>query len=102
MVKKKYRMHSPPHPGELLKEELIEPMNLTITEVAKGLGFSRNTVSEFINGHNGVSADMAMRLSEAFNTSPEFWLNMQNTYDLWMTSQKENSPKVRRFYEEVH
>ena len=95
-------MHTPPYPGLILKEELSELMNLTITEVAKGPGFSRNTDSELINGHNGISADMAMRLSEAFKTTPEFWLNMQNTYDLWVTNQNKNRPKVKRIYEEVH
>ena len=96
-----YPKPSPPHPGEVLKEDILEPMKITITDLAKGLGFSRNTVSEFVNGHNGVSAEMAIRLSKAFNTTPEFWLNMQNTYNLWVTAQRKNRPEIKRFYEGV-
>ena len=77
-------MHNPAHPGEILKEDCIEPLGLSITEAAKGLGISRKTLSELVNGKAGVSPLMAMRLSIAFpNTSPQFWLNMQNQYDLW-------------------
>ena len=77
-------MHNPAHPGEILKEDCIEPLGLSITEAAKGLGISRKTLSELVNGKAGVSPLMAMRLSIAFaNTSPQFWLNLQNQYDLW-------------------
>ena len=92
-------MHSPPHPGEVLREDILSPMKIIITDLAKGLGFSRNTVSEFVNGHNGVSAEMSIRLSEAFNTTPEFWLNMQNTYNLWVAAQSKSRPEIKRFYE---
>ena len=78
------QMHNPAHPGEILKEDCIEPLGLSITEAAKGLGISRKTLSELVNGKAGVSPLMAMRLSIAFpNTSPQFWLNMQNQYDMW-------------------
>ena len=78
------QMHNPAHPGEILKEDCIEPLGLSITEAAKGLGISRKTLSELVNGKAGVSPTMAMRLSIAFpNTSPQFWLNLQNQYDLW-------------------
>ena len=77
-------MHNPAHPGEILKEDCIEPLGLSITEAAKGLGVSRKALSELVNGKAGVSPLMAMRLSIAFpNTSPQFWLNLQNQYDLW-------------------
>ncbi len=78
------QMHNPAHPGEILKEDCIEPLGLSITEAARMLGVSRKALSELVNGKAGVSPLMAMRLSIAFaNTSPQFWLNLQNQYDLW-------------------
>ena len=68
-------MHSPPHPGEVLKELFIEPLDLTVTDAAKGHGVSRKTLSSIINGKAGISPEMAVRLSIAFNTSSESWLN---------------------------
>lgn len=76
-------MHNPPHPGEILKELCIEPLGLTVTEAAKGLGVSRKTLSTILNGKSGISPEMAVRLSIAFNTSSESWLNQQSQYDLW-------------------
>ena len=76
-------MHNPPHPGEVLKELCIEPLGLTVTEAAKGLGVSRKTLSAILNGKSGISPEMAVRLSIAFNTSSESWLNQQSQYDLW-------------------
>ncbi len=77
-------MHNPAHPGEILRELYLDELGLSITEAAKGLGISRKTLSELVNGKAGISPTMAMRLSIAFpNTSPQFWLNLQNQYDLW-------------------
>lgn len=77
-------MFSPAHPGEILRELYLDELGLSITEAAKGLGVTRKTLSELVNGKAGVSPTMAMRLSIAFpNTSPQFWLNLQNQYDLW-------------------
>jgi addiction module HigA family antidote len=76
-------MHNPAHPGEILKELYLEPLGLSISEVAKGLGVSRKSLSELVNGHYGLSIEMAIRLSKAFNSSAESWLNMQQQYDLW-------------------
>ena len=76
-------MHNPAHPGEVLKELCIEPLGLTVTEAAKGLGVSRNTLSAILNGKSGISPEMAVRLSIVFNTSSESWLNQQSQYDLW-------------------
>lgn len=76
-------MHNPPHPGEILKEMYLSPLNLSITRLACALSISRQTLSEIINGHIGISATMAMRLAHAFKTTPELWLNMQVAYDLW-------------------
>ena len=80
-------MHNPPHPGEVLKELCIEPLGLTVTEAAKGLGISRKTLSTILNGKSGISPEMAVRLSIAFNTSSESWLNQQTQYDLWQAEQ---------------
>jgi len=86
------RMHNPPHPGEILRELCIEPLGISVTEAAKALGVSRKTLSSILNGRSGISPEMAIRLSKAFNTTPESWLNQQVQYDLWMAEQ--NSPKL--------
>jgi addiction module HigA family antidote len=78
------RMHNPPHPGEILREWLGE---LTVTEAAEALQVSRVTLSKILNGKSGISADMALRLSQWLGTSPDVWLGMQNQYDLWQASQ---------------
>lgn len=72
----------PVHPGEILKGLYLEPLEITITAAASQLGITRKTLSQLINGHAGVSAEMALRLSKALNTTPELWLNMQQSYDL--------------------
>ena len=70
-------MHDPPHPGEVLKELCLEPLGLTVTDAAKALGVSRKTLSMVVNGRAGISPEMAVRLSIAFDTSAESWLNQQ-------------------------
>ncbi len=87
-------MHNPPHPGEVLKELCIEPLGLTVTDAAKGLGVSRKTLSMILNGKAGISPEMAVRLSIAFETSSESWLNQQSQYDLWQAEQHRNELKV--------
>jgi addiction module HigA family antidote len=77
------KMHNPPHPGEVLKTLCLEPLNLTITDAARSLGVSRKTLSSILNGRAGISPEMAVRLSIAFDTSAESWLNQQLQYDLW-------------------
>ena len=77
------QMHNPPHPGEVLRELCIEPLGLSVTEAAEGLGVSRKTLSAVLNGRAGISPEMALRLSIAFDTSAESWLNHQTQYDLW-------------------
>jgi len=77
------KMHNPPHPGEVLKRLCLEPLNVTVTEAARALGVSRKTLSSILNGRAGISPEMAIRLSIAFNTSAESWLNQQVQYDLW-------------------
>ena len=81
-------MYNPPHPGEIIKEAYLEPLGLTVTEAANALKVTRKTLSAIINGRAGISPAMAIRLSKAFGTTPQLWLNMQQSYDLWHT-QKE-------------
>ncbi|MDH3254835.1 MAG: HigA family addiction module antitoxin [Acidobacteriota bacterium] len=76
-------MHNPPHPGEILRADYIEPLALTVTEAAKALGVTRKTLSALLNERAGVSPAMAHRLAKALDTTPEFWVNLQNHYDLW-------------------
>ena len=76
-------MHDPPHPGEVLRQLCLEPLNLTVTDAARSLGVSRKALSSILNGRAGISPEMAVRLSMAFNTSAESWLNQQLQYDLW-------------------
>lgn len=89
-------MHNPPHPGEVIKELCIEPLGLTITKAAEALGVSRKTLSSIINGKAGISPEMAVRLSIAFGTSSESWLNQQTQYDLWQAEQHRNELHVTR------
>jgi len=91
-------MHNPPHPGEVIRELCLEPLGLSVTEAAEGLGVSRKTLSAIINGRAGISAEMAIRLGKAFNTSAESWLNQQLQYDLWVANQKSRAIKVRKLY----
>lgn len=77
------RMHNPPHPGSVLREYLGE---VSVTDAAKHLGITRVALSRVLNGAAGISAEMALRLSEALGTTPELWLGMQTQYDLWQTS----------------
>ncbi len=92
------RMHNPPHPGEVLRELCLEPLGLTVTEAAAALGVSRKTLSAILNGRAGISPEMAVRLSLAFGTSPEVWLNHQMRYDLWRLEKEGRRPKVRRLH----
>ena len=93
------QMYDPPHPGEIIREQCIEPLGLTITAAAKGLGVTREALSELVNGHSGVSPEMAIRLSKAFGGNPETWLRLQLQYDLWHAEQRAGSIKVTRFGE---
>lgn len=89
-------MYNPPHPGEILKKLCLEPLGLTVTEAAKALGVSRKTLSSILNGRAGVSPEMAIRLSIAFGTTPESWLNQQVQYDLWHAEQRRADLNVKR------
>jgi len=89
-------MHNPPHPGEIIKTLCLEPLGLSITEAAEALGVSRKTLSSIINGKAGISPEMAVRLSIAFDTSSESWLNQQTQYDLWQAEQHREELRVKR------
>jgi addiction module HigA family antidote len=93
---KEYEMHEPPHPGEVLRELYLEPLGLTVTETAKRLGVTRKTLSELVNGHSGISPEMALRIGAATKTTPESWLNMQMYYELWQTRKTKKKLKVKR------
>jgi len=90
------KMHDPPHPGEVLRSLCLEPLGLTVTDAAKALGVSRKTLSAILNQRAGVSPEMAVRLSIAFDTSAESWLAQQVQYDLWQAEQKRSSLRVKR------
>jgi len=89
-------MHNPPHPGEIIRELCIDPLGLSVTDTAKGLGVSRKTLSAILNGRAGISPEMAIRLSIAFGTSAESWLNQQSQYDLWKAEQQRDALHVSR------
>lgn len=76
-------MHNPPHPGEILRADYLEPLGLSVTEAARALGVTRKTLSAVLNERTGISPAMAHRLSKALDTTPEFWVNLQAQYDLW-------------------
>jgi addiction module HigA family antidote len=89
-------MHNPPHPGEILREFCLEPLDLSVTDAAEALGVSRKTLSSILNGRAGISPEMALRLSKAFDTSPESWLNQQQQYDLWQAMNSGIDIKVKK------
>lgn len=91
------RMKNPPHPGKLVRHECLEPLDLTITKAAEILGVTRLTVSNLVNCKNGISPEMAIRLSKAFGSSPEVWLGMQMDYDLAQAGKKASRIKVKKF-----
>ena len=87
------KMHNPPHPGEVLLELCLKPLGLTVTQAAEALGVSRKTLSGILNGRAGISPEMAIRLSMAFETTAESWMNQQVQYDLWQAER--NRKKFR-------
>lgn len=87
-------MFNPVHPGQILKEVYLKDYNLTVTAFALKIGVSRNTASELINGKNGISAEMALKLEKAFKVSAQYWLDLQTQYDLWKAKQHTNLDNV--------
>ena len=82
------RKRAPSHPGGILLRQYMTPLELSVTELARVLGVSRKTVSKIVNERGAVSAEMALRLSRAFKTSPQLWLNLQQNYDLWYAAEE--------------
>jgi antitoxin HigA-1 len=80
------RNRPPAHPGNILRVHYLEPLEISVTDLAKELKLSRKTVSKILNGRGAITTDVALRLSRAFDTSPELWLNLQRNYDLWHTA----------------
>ena len=90
-------MRNPPHPGETVRWECLESLGLTVTRAAKGLGVTRQALSDLVNEKTGVSVEMSLRLSQAFGSTPETWLGMQMAYDLWQAQERADRIKVERF-----
>ena len=88
------RMYKPPHPGKILWDLFLAPGGITISEAAQALGITRKHLSKIINGHAGVTPEMALRLELAFGVSAESWLGHQNAYDLWTAGQHKKRLKV--------
>jgi addiction module HigA family antidote len=90
------KMHNPPHPGEVLRELCLTPLGLTVTEAARALDVSRKTLSAILNGRAGISPEMAVRLSLAFGTTAESWMNQQVQFDLWHAERSRKKLRVAR------
>ena len=89
-------MHNLRHLGLVIKELCLEPLGATVTDAAKALGVSRKTLSSIINGKAGIGPEMTVRLSIAFNTSSESWVNQQAQYDLWQAEQHRDELQVSK------
>ena len=89
-------MHDPAHPGEVIREACLKPLDLTVTAAAEALGVTRKALSDLLNGHSGVSADMAIRLEKVGWSTADHWLRMQLQRDLWEARQRSASINVRK------
>ncbi|MBA3964750.1 MAG: HigA family addiction module antidote protein [Nitrospirales bacterium] len=89
-------MHNPPHPGEFINEVYLAPNNLSGRELAAKLDVSASTLNRILKGTSGISPEMALRLAKALGRSPESWLAMQSSYDLWLARQHVTLEKVRK------
>ncbi len=88
----------PTHPGNIIKKDYLLPLSITIKDMAATLGVSRKTLSKIINERGAVTPHMALRLSRAFDTTPDFWLNLQKNFDLWQAKKESQEwEKVRPF-----
>jgi addiction module HigA family antidote len=93
-------MHNPAHPGEIIREACLKPLGLTVTAAADGLGVTRKALSDLLNGHSGVSPDMAIRLEKAGWSTADHWLRMQLQRDLWDARQRSDKIKVKKRFSE--
>ncbi len=94
-------MYNPAHPGEILREDYLKAVGLTVTEAAAGLGVTRKALSDLLNGHSGVSPDMAIRLEKVGWGTAEHWLRMQMQRNLWDVRQRAEGIKVTRRFSEI-
>jgi len=94
------KMHNPAHPGELIREDYLKPSGLTVTDAAQGMGVTRKALSDLLNGHSGVSPDMAIRLEKVGWGAAEHWLRMQMQRNLWEVRQRAGAIKVKRRFPE--
>ena len=90
-------MHNPPHPGGIVKRQCLEPLGLSVTRAAEGLGVTRRALSELVDERTGISVEMAIRLSKSFGSTPETWLGMQMAYDLWQARERAGDIAVEPF-----
>lgn len=90
-------MRNPPHPGGIVRRQCLEPLGLTVTEAAKGLGVTRQALSDLVNERAAISVEMAFRLSKAFGSTPDMWLGLQMAYDLAKASKLMSKLPVRPF-----
>src|SRR5580658_6873910 len=89
-------MFDPAHPGEIIREDCLKPLGLTVTAAADALGVTRKTLSDLLNGHSGVSPEMAIRLEKVGWSTADHWLRIQLQRDLWEARQQADSIKVRK------
>lgn len=89
-------MFDPPHPGEHVRLNCLEPLGLSVTAAARALGVARKTLSELVNGKSGISPEMAIRLEKAFGGSARHWMQLQLNYDLWHARQRAADLPVER------
>jgi addiction module HigA family antidote len=89
-------MHNPAHPGQVVRDACLKPLDLTVTAAAEALGVTRKALSDLLNGHSGVSPDMAIRLEKVFGSTAEAWLRMQSQHDLWRARQRSDSIRVTK------
>lgn len=94
-------MKNPPHPGRIVRQDCLEPLGLSVTQGAKVLGVSRQALNNVLNGKAGISPEMAIRLSKAFGSTPEIWLQLQLAHDLAEARTHEDEIQVQRYYAEV-
>ena len=87
-------MKNPPHPGRSIQENCLEPLGLSVTDAAKGLGVARHTLSRVVNGHAAISPEMAIRLEKAGWSNAEFWLRRQIAYDLAQARRRQDQITV--------
>jgi len=90
-------MKNPPHPGSSIKDACLEPLGLDVTEAAKVLGIARHTLSRVLNGHAGISPEMAIRLEKAGWSNADHWIRLQAAYDLAQARQHEHEIRVSRY-----